>query len=175
VHGLCNNSNSRYRMDSAVVAADSDDGTIPSGIVEALMSECCTTRPCLEEECTRCWGDNVLPGTVITDPPKRCGLKFDEKSVLICVEAEGHTGGHSYRYPDTVEKVPVRTDHTYYVSNNGGLFKCCKLYLRELLLKASTEKWPRYTNGFRTKCTKCNGWMKLKGDTFHFDTAWDKK
>jgi len=148
-----------------------------------VCTPCSQQFPCLESHCKQCWGDDACtPDAVIL-----CGNKFDDKSHLMCCKQLGHEGGHQYRYPDAAGNVtpaPAENNgqgtaafsaaelrHTYFIHRKtSGLLRCCYVYLKEFIGTATKEGWPTFTTGFRTRCTKCGGWIVLTdAKTFKYD------
>lgn len=106
---------------------------------------------------------------VIDAPPAICGEKFSAHSELVCIKPFPHGGGHSFGFPGTVSseiKEPAPKKHEYLVADKG-FFKCCLVYLRDLIGQAAREDWPRYHDGFKTRCPECKIWMELKEGMFH--------
>lgn len=119
---------------------------------------CTPLAPCGSEWCADCWSGAI-----------GCDKSFAPASTLVCRLAKGHPGSCAFTVPETrTQSTQPTATHTYYVARTG-LFRCCKEYLMGLIGQAQKEGWPKYTNGFKTKCPTCKGWIRLQQDLFRFD------
>jgi hypothetical protein len=122
---------------------------------------CTDAKPCRLLQCDTCFDREATLA---------CSASWGAKSDLKCTLREGHAGGHDFRYPATEGLAAMAANPpTYFILKNKGLFLCCIRYLKNLNTQATAGNWTPFTDGFRTRCTGCKGWVRLKGNTFEYD------